>query len=137
MAKFMTAPFDFEKAQELEKAHPGEYVKTVSGENVQVLTFERSEDMPIVALVGVKKTIVCYDKYGCEISGSTSTHDLCLKTDEPAPDPRVQFEQELQFMVDYAVKYAKPTTDVVNMFSDDILRYARRVVLEEQQNLRE
>ena len=130
MAKFMTVPFDIEKAREIEAAHPGEYVKTVSGESVQVLTFERSDDMPIVALVGIKKTVVCYDKYGCEVSGHTSTHDLCLRTDEPVVNPRQRFAEELQALVDISVDRGRK--DLAEKWADNLLELARKTIMTEE-----
>lgn len=126
----MTAPFDIEKARELEAAHPGEYIKTVSGENVQVLTFERSEDHPIVALVGVKRMVACYDKYGCEVGGYTTNHDLCLRTDEPVVNPRDEFRQELKATVEAAVRFDR--TDIPESCYKKLLDIALEIYKQEE-----
>ena len=127
--KYKTEPFDFEKAKELEKAHPGEYIKTQSGENVTVLTFERSDDYPIVALIGVKRLVACYDRYGQEVSGRVSDHNLVLRTDDPVVNPRDEFRQELKATVEAAVRLDR--TDIPESCYKKLLELAFEVYKQE------
>ena len=129
--KYQTKPFDIEEARTLEEKQPGEYIKTTNGESVEVLTFDRSEDLPIVALVGVKKTIVCYDRYGQEVSGRASVHDLVLRTDEPAPgevstaELHQRFCNEVQTLVDTSVDLGRK--DLADKWTQRLLDIARDI----------